>query len=507
MTKRKLLLVTISLLLAAVLSAQEKSSTAQEMYRPQFHFSPREHWMNDPNGLIFYKGVYHIFFQYYPEATVWGPMHWGHATSTDLFHWKELPIALYPDTLGYIFSGSAVVDAKNTSGFGKDGKTPLVAIFTYHNPVLEKAKRKDFQYQGLAFSLDDGMTWTKYAGNPVLPNPGITDFRDPKVSWYAPQQKWIMTLATKDRISFFGSKNLKQWEKLSEFGLQLGAHSGVWECPDLMEMDYQGRKTWVLLVSINPGGPNGGSATQYFLGNFDGIQFTPTDTATRWIDFGTDNYAGVSFFNSGNRKIFLGWMSNWQYATQVPTLQWRSAMTIPRTLSLKSAAGKLYLASSPVTEMKVIKGKSITEANITSPVNYLVAAHQKNENGLFQLDLDLTAANNFSILLDNETGEKLVIGFDHTSNKYYIDRSKSGVTSFEAGFAKKHFAPRLSTGNSISISLVFDQASVELFADDGLTVMTDVVFPKNRYTALRISTEKGTIVRQLQYTILKSSIQ
>jgi fructan beta-fructosidase len=283
----------------------------KEPHRPQIHFSPREYWMNDPNGMVYYKGVYHLFYQYHPGSTGFGPMHWGHATSQDLIHWQQQPVALYPDSLGYIFSGSAVVDYKNTSGFGKNGKIPMVAIFTNHNVKGEQEQRNDYQNQSLAYSLDEGKTWTKYKGNPVLKNPGIKDFRDPKVSWNEVANKWIMTLATLDHITFYSSGNLKDWKKESEFGKETGAHGGVWECPDLIPFNCQGKKIWVLIVNLNPGGPNGGSGTQYFVGDFNGHQFIPFDMDTRWLDYGPDEYAGVTFSNTGNRKLFLGWMSNW----------------------------------------------------------------------------------------------------------------------------------------------------------------------------------------------------
>ena len=343
----------------------QSSHNMKEMYRPQIHFSPQAHWMNDPNGMVYYKGVYHLFFQYYPDSTVWGPMHWGHATSTDLIHWLEQPIALYPDSIGLIFSGSVVVDKNNTSGFGKKGQVPLVAIFTHHNMGGEKQMRNDFQNQSIAYSLDEGKTWIKYTGNPVLKNPGIRDFRDPKVMWYEPQKKWVMTLATKDRVTFYSSPNLKDWTKETEFGETLGAHGGVWECPDLFSLnDDYGKKVWVLTVSINPGGPNKGSATQYFLGDFDGNKFTPISTATRWIDYGTDDYAGVTWSNTGNRKIFLGWMSNWQYATVVPTIKWRSATTFPRDLKLKYVGKEMFLASLPISELSILQSKLTREEGI-----------------------------------------------------------------------------------------------------------------------------------------------
>src|SRR5450432_732226 len=310
----------------------QSNKMMDEQYRPQVHFTPKAHWTNDPNGMVFYKGVYHLFFQYYPDSTVWGPMHWGHATSSDLIHWKQQPIALYPDSLGYIFSGSAVVDYHNTSGFGKNGQVPLIAIFTHHDPKGEKEKRNDFQNQSIAYSNDHGKTWIKYAGNPVLKNPGIRDFRDPKVMWYEPGKEWIMTLATGDRVTFYSSPDLKSWKMESDFGSDAGAHGGGWECPDLFTLDADGKKVWILIANLNPGGPNKGSGTQYFLGDFDGNKFTPFSTKTKWLDYGPDDYAGITWSNTGNRKIFIGWMSNWMYANLVPSIKWRNAMTIPREL-------------------------------------------------------------------------------------------------------------------------------------------------------------------------------
>ena len=307
--------------------AQQQAAGQMEQYRPQFHFTPKAHWMNDPNGMVYLNGKYHLFFQYNPDSTVWGPMHWAHAISKDMIHWKEQPISLYPDSLGTIFSGSAVIDKDNTAGFGKNA---MVAIFTHHNKKIEDQKTGLHQYQSLAYSLDEGKTWTKYKGNPVLPNPGIWDFRDPKVMWHTATGKWIMTLATKDRITFYSSPNLKKWTKESEFGEKLGAHGGVWECPDLFPLELEGKTHWVLLVSINPGGPNGGSATQYFTGDFDGKTFKPDAEKQKWMDYGTDNYAGVTFSNTGARKVLMGWMNNWNYANVVPTKAWRGATTLPR---------------------------------------------------------------------------------------------------------------------------------------------------------------------------------
>jgi len=321
----------------------------EEFYRPNYHFTPKANWMNDPNGMFYLNGTYHLYFQHYPDDNVWGPMHWGHATSKDLIQWKEQPIALYPDELGLIFSGSAVVDKENTSGFGKDGIAPVVAIYTYHNMDGEKAGDIDFQTQGIAYSLDEGMTWTKYSDNPVIKNPGIKDFRDPKVIWDNQTNKWIMSLAAGNKIMFYSSANLIDWTLESEFGADKGEHGGVWECPDLFPMKLEGSETtkWVLLVSINPSGPNGGSATQYFIGDFDGHNFVLDKDFEKqlqqknsiWLDYGRDNYAGVTWSNipeSDGRHLFIGWMSNWDYARDVPTYKWRSTMTIARELKLKN---------------------------------------------------------------------------------------------------------------------------------------------------------------------------
>lgn len=483
--------------LAAI--AQKEDAPLREPWRPQFHFSPKAHWMNDPNGLLYYNGVYHLFFQYYPNAMVWGPMHWGHATSTDLLNWKEQPIALYPDSLGYIFSGSAVADEHNSSGLGKNGKPPLVAIFTHHDPVGEKAGTSRFQNESMAYSNDEARTWTKYTGNPVLKNPGIRDFRDPKISWYEPGKKWIMTLATADRISFYSSTDLKNWTKESEFGNTLGAHGGVWECPDLFTLDFGSSKVWVLLVSINPGGPNGGSATQYFTGHFNGKTFTPSDTTTRFIDYGTDNYAGVTFSNTGKRRIFLGWMSNWQYAQQVPTDPWRSAMTLPRELGVKKLNGKIFLTAEPVTEVARRMKAPQNFSNIHVKGNYDIGTKLDQPSALFSLALSVATGNSFSIVLANDAGEEMIIGYNKSANQYYMDRTKSGKTDFEKGFANVHTAPRIATG-PVNLRLITDRASVELFADNGLSVMTDIFFPSKPTTRLYIKSAEGITIKNIVYS-------
>ncbi len=472
-----------------------------EEHRPQFHFSPPQKWMNDPNGMVYLNGVYHLFYQHYPDSTVWGPMHWAHATSVDLIHWKNEPVALYPDSLGYIFSGSAVVDKKNTTGFGKDGKIPLVAVFTHHDPKDQSEKREN---QSIAYSLNEGKTWTKYAGNPVLKNPGIIDFRDPKVMWYEKEQKWVMTLATKDRVTFYSSPNLKEWKKESEFGENVGAHGGVWECPDLFPLTLNGNPYWVLVVSINPGGPNKGSATQYFVGDFNGSKFTPVNTKTKWVDWGADNYAGVTWSNTGNRKIFLGWMSNWLYANVVPTKVWRSAMTIPRRLALKAVGNELFLTSKPVKELDKITFPITELRRLKSTERLDLSGKIKNTGSKFKLLLEAKELADYSIILSNSLGEELTIGFDKKSNNYFIDRSKAGKTSFESNFVTKHTAPRVSTQRSTNLTLLVDVASVEVFADDGLSVMTDICFPNKPWESLSIVSSAGWIIDRVKVAGFKS---
>lgn len=485
--------------------AQPGGRKYPEAHRPQIHFSPKANWVNDPNGMVYHKGIYHLFFQYYPDSTVWGPMHWGHATSQDLVNWKEGPIALYPDSLGYIFSGSAVVDKNNTSGLGKNGKAPLIAIFTHHDPVGESKKRNDFQYQSIAFSNDDGKTWTKYASNPVLVNPGITDFRDPKVMWYEPQKKWIMTLATKDRITFYSSPNLLAWNKESEFGMDVGGHGGVWECPDLFSLtDNEGKKVWVLIVSINPGGPNKGSATQYFLGEFDGNNFSSTQKEARWLDYGPDDYAGITWSNTGDRKIFLGWMSNWLYANLVPTEKWRSAMTIPRELKLKKVGDDIFVTSQPVAELSTLQSKPVVLKNIQVNRQFNVSSKIRNINIPCRLNLELENATDFSVVLSNDLGEETVIGFDKEINQYFIDRTKSGKKDFHNDFAGRHFAPRFTSSSKMNLSLVIDVSSVELFADDGLTVMTEIFFPRKIYNKIQIKSEGQVLIKKLEMMNMKS---
>lgn len=482
-------------------TAQNQVATPVEQHRPQFHFSPKSNWMNDPNGMVYLNGKYHLFYQHNPNSAVWGPMHWGHATTRDFFHWEHQPIALYPDSLGTIFSGSAVVDVNNTAGFGKNA---LVAIFTYHNHKIEEAKTGLHEYQGIAYSNDEGKTWTKYKENPVLPNPGISDFRDPKVMWYEAGKKWVMTLATKDRITFYSSANLKDWKRESDFGDKSGGHGGVWECPDLIPFEFNGKTVWVLLVSINPGGPNGGSATQYFTGNFDGSKFTPSSTVEKWMDYGTDNYAGITWSNTGKRKIFIGWMNNWQYANQVPTKNWRGAATIARDLYLDQVEGDFYVRSVPVKEVNAYIKPVYKKKSLILPKEIDLSDYTKGLDGKLKLDFTFNTTKSIEIVLSNKEGQKLLVGYDHKTKTYYIDRSHSGAADFEKGFAKKHIAARIANTANAKVSLILDVASAELFADNGLTVMTDVFFPESLINGVKLSGNGNQVVNNLTISSIPS---
>ncbi|MEO6452562.1 MAG: glycoside hydrolase family 32 protein [Ginsengibacter sp.] len=490
------------LFITQFISTNVTAQASPERYRPQIHFTPKDGWMNDPNGMVYYNYQFHLYYQYYPNSSVWGPMHWGHATSKDLIHWQRQPIALYPDSLGFIFSGSVVVDSNNTSGFKKNGKTPFVAIFTYHDMQNEKAGRNDYQSQGVAYSLDEGMTWTKYDKNPVLKNPGIKDFRDPKVSWFEPQKKWIMTLATFDRISFYSSPDLKNWTKESDFGKDVGVHGAAWECPDLFPINYNGEKIWVLLVSINPGGPNGGSGTQYFTGRFDGKNFSSDQKDVRWLDYGTDDYAGVTWPAVDNRKIFIGWMSNWQYGKLVPTNKWRSSMTIARDLGIDKIGDKYLLTSQPVSELNKINDKEIVEENIVAP-DYDFTKKMGKLTGPVKINFTTDKIQTFSVTLSNDRGEKMVIGYNKEANYFYADRSASGNTSFEKEFANFHYAPRLTPAQDLNFTMISDNTSIEFFADKGLTVMTEIFFPDKPYDKIVLHSTKDFVIKKLSAAKLK----
>ncbi|MEM8528360.1 MAG: glycoside hydrolase family 32 protein [Bacteroidota bacterium] len=467
-----------------------RKSDYTEKHRPQLHFSPETMWMNDPNGMVYYEGEYHLFYQYHPESTVWGPMHWGHAVSEDLVHWEHLPVALYPDSLGLIFSGSAVVDWKNTSNFGSIDKPPLVAIFTHHLMEGEKAERDDFQYQSIAYSNDKGRTWTKYESNPVIPNPGIKDFRDPKVIWYEASERWVMVIAARDRVKIYSSHNLKDWQFESDFGMDYGMQA-LWECPDLfpIKVEETGEEKWVMIVSVQSNAPNGGSGTQYFIGDFDGTTFTSDYPKEKvlWLDWGKDNYAGVTFSDvpeDDGRRILIGWMSNWQYAQEVPTKKWRSAMTLPRTLELKNINGGLKLCSSPVQELEKLRGEGVKieigEAILERSVDLVE----------LELAFNNEAEDYIAFVLANDIGERVQFGYDARVNSFFVDRKYAGDNTFSEDFASAtHYAERSQEDQKINFHIFIDHSSIELFADDGEMVMTETFFPDEKFDRLMIGTD------------------
>lgn len=463
----------------------------QEQHRPQFHFTPKSHWMNDPNGMVYHNGEYHLFYQHYPEGMKWGPMHWGHAISKDLVKWEHLPIALFPDSLGMIFSGSAVVDQSNSSGFGTSEKPAMVAMFTYHLAEKEKEGRNDYQTQGIAYSTDDGRTWIKYDKNPVISNPGQKDFRDPKMFWHNQSKQWITVLVAGDHAEFFGSNDLKSWKKLGEFGKGYGSHGGVWECPDLVELTVEGesKKKWVLFISINPGAPQGGSGTQYFVGEFDGKKFIcdTEKSKTLWADFGQDNYAGVTWSGvPDGRKIFLGWMSNWAYAQEVPTSTWRSANTMPRDISLVKVGNKYLLKTKLIPEVLnaakevasfkelIVKDSLDLSAKVSVPVTLSIVE-------------GTVEAKDFKLILSNTKGERFETGYDAKTKLFFSDRSLSGKKDFSSGFSGLQQSARYIGEGSIRFMIVADVSSVEVFYDDGLNVFTSNVFPNEDYTKLSIT--------------------
>ncbi len=511
-----ILIISSGLSCKPAIDNKKESTSSQVLYkekhRPQFHFSPPQKWMNDPNGMVYFDGEYHLFYQYYPDSIVWGPMHWGHAVSTDMVRWKNLPIALYPDSLGYIFSGSAVVDWKNTSGFGKNSLPPLVAIYTYHDPVGVDEGRTNFQTQGIAYSLDKGRTWAKYAGNPVIGNAdNLRDIRDPKVFWHETSKKWIMVLSVFDHIQLYGSKDLKSWTHLSDWGKEYGGHDGVWECPDLFEMQTKDgmEKRWVLILNINPGAPHGGSGTQYFIGDFDGINFTLDKSFIPlvenkkgvWLDDGRDNYAGVTWSDipaTDGRRLFMGWMSNWEYAQKVPTEIWRSAMTIPRELTLKKSGNDYRLLMNPVRELESLRSKSYTIPATTITGELDLTSQLPFSPDLLELILDFeihdTSTTSISLVFWNNANEEYRIGYDIKKQQFFSDRSKSGDLSFSEKFGEKIYSvPRSLNNNVLRMHVYVDVASMELFADDGATCMTEIFFPSEDFNHLKIISNNGAV--------------
>lgn len=436
----------------------EFDMTNREHFRPKYHHTPKYGWMNDPNGMFYKDGVWHLAFQWNPYGSQWENMTWGASTSRDLIHWDAQPAAIEADGLGTIFSGSCVVDKENTAGFGKG------AIIAYYTSAGEA------QTQSMAYSTDGGKTFKKYSGNPVLVG-SVPDFRDPHLFWHAETQRWIMLLAVGQEMQIYSSANLKQWTMESRFGAEYGNHGGVWECPDLFRLPVRGtgQQKWVLVCNINPGGPFGGSATQYFVGNFDGHKFTcdSRPEVTKWMDYGKDHYATVTFDNApDNRRVAIAWMSNWQYANEVPTKQFRSANAIPRDLDLFIDGTETYCGVMPSPEMLTLRGK---------PSKQLTDA----------CEVVVTLKGSTEITLQNAKGEKVVMRYDAQKQTFSMDRTKSGDTSFSEHFPCTTVAP--THGQMKQLRLFIDRSSLEAFDGDGKMAMTNLVFPSEPYNTINVT--------------------
>lgn len=456
-------------LLVIVLTAcvnQPARHLTDEPFRSVYHHSPAQNWMNDPNGMFYDDAtqLWHLYYQHNPFGATWGPMHWAHATSTDLIHWEQHPIALAPDSLGTIFSGSIVIDRNNTAGFGENA---IVAIYTQSEICG--------QHQSIAYSLDGGMTFTKYEGNPVLKG-DIADFRDPKVFWDEQTNRWMMILACQQEVRFYSSLNLRDWTYESSFGANYGEHSGVWECPDLIRLGDH----WVLLLNINPGGPFGGSATQYFVGNWDGKTFTCIDMPeeTKWLDYGKDHYATVTWHNAPEgRTVAIGWMSNWQYANQLPTVAFRSQNTIARDLYLYcDDAGEFRVGVVPSPESLALKGNQTSRLGDAAVV-----------------ELTLSGEESSVITLSNEKGEKVVMTLDVHAQTFSMDRTASGDCSFSQDFAAHTVAPLFVKQAVNRVTLFIDHCSIEAFDANGYWAMTNLVFPTQPYNQIKVQGGKATV--------------
>ena len=430
----------------------------REQYRPVYHHTPAYGWMNDPNGMFYKDGVWNLYFQHNPYGSQWENMTWGHSTSTDLVHWKFQGDPVQPDALGTVFSGSAVVDKENTSGFGKGA---VIALYT---------SAGESQTQSMVYSTDNGKTFTKYEGNPVITS-NVPDFRDPHMFWNEDIKKWNMILAAGQHMEIYSSDNLKDWKLESSFGETYGNHGGVWECPDLMKMKVRGtnKEKWMLICNINPGGPFGGSATQYFIGDFDGHKFTceSKPKVTKWMDYGKDHYATITFDNAPEgRRVAIAWMSNWQYANQVPTLQYRSGNSIPRDLGLFEYKGETYCSVVPSPEMTAARSKKATKSLSES------------------CEMVVNLKGNSTITLSNDKGEKVVMCYDAKAETFSMDRTKSGKMDFSNDFAATIKAPTY--GKISQLRIFIDKSSIEVFDAEGKMAMTNLVFPTKPYNKVTV---------------------
>lgn len=463
-----------------------------ERYRPQFHFSPKTNWTNDPCGLVYAFGKYQLFFQHNPFANVWGHMSWGHAASPDLVHWNQLTVAIRDDQTAAIFTGSSVFDKNNTSGLcDQTGHGCIVSIYTGFTP--KTATAPDLQTQNLAVS-QDGVTWTKYARNPVL-NLHRGDTRDPKVFWYEPRRQWVMVIVEADerKVHLFSSPNLKEWHSLSEFGPQ-GATGGVWECPDL----YPLQNHWVLKIGLNPGHISGGSGEQYFTGQFDGTRFKPdsVNAPIHWLDYGRDSYCALTFNNAPEAQAprMIGWMNNWQYAADIPTSPWRGQMTLPRELSLAHVNGEWTLRQRPLPALESLRRQAFQfDGHDVAELNKGLAGHRSDTYEI-ETAIDPGTANQVELNLLQGQTDKTVVGLDRGAGQLYVDRSHSGETAFNKNFPSRTVAPlTLKRGELLKLHIFVDRLSVEVFAQDGAVAMTNLVFPRENDAGISIQSSGGAV--------------
>ncbi len=474
-----------------IVGADTFDTDNREKYRPAFHHTPLYGWMNDPNGMFYKDGRWHLYYQYNPYGSKWQNMTWGHSVSSDLVNWEHLPEAIRPNGLGAVFSGSCAVDHDNTAGFGNDA---VIALYTSAGTS---------QMQSLASSTDGGLTFNIYPSNPVLTLE--SEARDPKVFWNDSTKDWNMILAhaLDHEMLILTSPDMKSWTLQSSFGKGLGAQGGVWECPDLFELPVAGtdEKKWVLLCNINPDGPFGGSGTQYFVGDFDGKTFK-VDAApdgnvpTKWLDYGKDHYATVTWSAAPDgRRVAIGWMSNWQYAADVPTMQFRSANTLPRDMGLfRAPDGEVYASSAPSPELEALRGPLAVKVKKATVGRKSRSFALPSENGgicEIMLDVDASKASMVNLVLSNNQGEKVMMQYDPSAATLSFDRTESGITDFSEGFPTVTVTPTHETSGRIALRIFVDRSSMEVFGNNGEFVMTNLVFPRTPYTSLSVSSDGG----------------
>lgn len=476
------------------------SSLAGNPHRPQFHYTPPQNWMNDPNGLVYHNGTYHLFHQYNPEGNQWGHMSWYHATSPDLVHWTHEGVALPEENGEMIFSGSAVVDEQNMLGVEPGAAAPMVAIYTGHRAG---AGRTSNQVQCLAYSVDGGATWTKYEGNPVLDH-ADPEFRDPNVFWHTPTQTWIMALALSEqrKIQFYESVDLVNWTLLSDFG-PIGSTEGIWECPALFRVPVEGRDkaTWVLSVDVGSGAVAGGSGSQYFVGTFDGTRFIPNDeslaNAPLWADFGPDFYAAIpwnSMPTSDGRTLWLGWMNNWDYADQLPTSPWRGAQTVPRAVSLRPVNGRLQLVQQPVKELSRLRENHVrlTGTSLSNETSPLADSGIAGTTIELIADFLLGSASTVGVNVRVGAREQTVVGYDAQAQSVFVDRTHAAPPGGANHFLARHTAPASPRQNRVTLRILVDRSSVEVFANGGEQVLTHRVFPALGSDGVSVFATDGT---------------